>query len=130
MSTRKLLMASFLTLAAGAAMQVAQTASARELPASIRAFVAEQQTLIQLQGDAARKALMRQVRKDYEASRLAFIESQERAMRNQGGIAIAAIKMDLDLIRLEGVLARLMPRPDRRWHPEPPLVIIDRSYDR
>lgn len=130
MNERKLLMASFLMLATGAAMQVMQTASAGELPESIRAFVAEQQTQIKVQGESAREAIMRRIRKDYEVSRLAFIENQERAMRAQAGVAIAAIKTDLDLIRFEGALARLMLRPERRRHPEPPFATIEKSHDR
>lgn len=127
MSTKRLLIASMFALGAGAALQGGQ---ARELPDSIRAFALEQQQAIKAQGESVSDRIRREVWKEYESTRLAFIERQERAMRAQGSVAIAAIKSDLDLIRFEGALARLMPRPERRGHPEPPIVIIDGYYDR
>lgn len=117
MNTRNLLMASFLTLSMGAAMQIAQTASAGERPESIRAFVAEQQTQILAQGEAAREEIQRRVWEQYETARVAFVESQSRAIEAQGMRALASIKRDLRLIRLDGMLARTIPRPVRRANP-------------
>lgn len=128
MNTRRLLMASFLALGAGAAMQIAQTASAGERPESIEAFVAEQQQQIMAQGQMARERIRRQVWKEYEASRVAFIERQSRAIEAQGAVALASIKRDLDLIAFEGMLARLVPRPKSGNHP--PLLAAMKRLDR
>jgi len=127
MNTRQLFIVSFLALGVGAAMQAAQ---ARELPEGLRAFALEQQQIIMLQGEVARNEIQRDLWKDYERARVAFIDSQERAIKSQASVALADIKKDLTLIRFEGRLARLMPRPFSKWHPDPPLIILGRYYDR
>lgn len=125
MDTRRLLIATFLALGAGAAIQAAP---ARELPDSIEAFAAEQQQEIMSQGQIARERIRRELWRQIETSRLAFIERQERAIEAQGAIALAEIKRDLDLIRFEGVLARNLPRPESRS--DAPEIKVMKYYDR
>ncbi len=127
MSTRRLLIATFLTLAAGAAMQAAP---ARELPEGVREFAADQQQEILIQGRVAHEQIRREIRKDMESDRMAFVESQMRDIEAQGAVALAEIKQDLDLIRFEGVLARLVPRPVPRNEPNAAEMTIMNYYDR
>lgn len=127
MSVRRLMIAAFLTLGTGAAMQVAQ---ARDLPESVREFAAEQQQIIMLQGQIAREQIQREIGKELESERVAFIESQMRDIEAQGAIALAEIKQDLSLIRFEGVLARLPPRPVPRNQVNTPLMTEVKYYDR
>lgn len=110
MNARKLLMASFLTLGAGAAIQAAQ---AGELPDSIEQFAAKQQQIILLQGQVAREEIRRETGRKLESHRTAFIEGQMRDIESQGAVALAEIKRDLDLIQLDGALARFASRPGR-----------------
>lgn len=110
MNARKLLMASFLALGAGAAIQAAQ---ADELPKSIEQFAAKQQQIIMLQGQVAREEIRREIGRKLESHRTAFIESQMHDIESQGTVALAEIKRDLDLIQFEGVLARFIPRSGR-----------------
>lgn len=127
MSTRRLLIATFLTLGAGAAMQAAP---ARELPESVREFAVDQQQEILLQGRIAHEQIRRGIRKDVEYDRMAFVESQMRDIEAQGAVALAEIKQDLDLIRFEGVLARLVPRPVPRDQSNASETTIMKYYDR
>lgn len=127
MNIRRLMIATFLTLGAGAAVQVAQ---ARELPESIQEFAAEQQQIIVLQGQVAREQIQREIGKELQSDRVAFIESQMRDIEAQGAVALAEIKQDLDVIRFEGVLARLLPRPVPRNQANAPLMTEVKYYDR
>jgi hypothetical protein len=117
----------FLVLGAGAAMQAAQ---AGELPDSIQEFAAEQQQIILLQGQMAHEQIRREVRKDLESERVAFIESQMRDIEAQGAVALAEIQQDLDLIRLEAELARLPQRPVPRIQAKAPEMVNVKNYDR
>lgn len=127
MSTRRLMVTTFLALGVGAAMQAAQ---AGELPDSVQEFAAEQQQEILLQGQMAHEEIRREVRKDLESERVAFIESQMRDIEAQGAVALAEIQQDLDLIRLEADLARLPPRPIPRFQAKAPEMVKVKYYDR
>lgn len=127
MSTRRLMITTFLALGAGAAMQAAQ---AGELPDSIQEFTAEQQQTILLQGQMAHEQIRREVRKDLESDRVAFIESQMHDIEAQGAVALAEIQHELDLIRLDTDLARLPPRPIPRIKVKAPQIVTVKYYDR
>lgn len=101
----------FLALGAGAAMQAAQ---AGELPDGIQEFAVEEQQTILLQGRMAHERIRREVRKDLEPDRVAFIESQLRGIEAQGERALASIKEDLELRAPEGMAAGTRPRDRRR----------------
>lgn len=124
MCTKKLLIASILTLGAGAAIQASP---ARELPEDIQSFVLAQQEGIRVQGTIARERIQRQMDQAFKATRLAFIEDQMRAIKAQGVVAVADVKQELDLIQLNETLARRTPRPDRRVYPPEPIYL---QYDR
>lgn len=117
----------FLVLGAGAAMQAAQ---AGELPDSIQEFAAEQQQTILLQGQMAHEQIRREVRKDLESDRVAFIEDQMHDIEVQGAVALAEIQQDLDLIRLEADLAGLPLRPIPRFQAKAPKIVKVKYYDR
>lgn len=127
MSTRRLLITTFLALGAGAALQAAQ---AGELPDSIQEFAAERQQEILLQGQMAHEEIRREVRKDLESDRVAFIESQMRDIEAQGAVALAEIQQDLDLIRLDVDVARLPARPIPRIQAKVPEIVTVKYYDR
>lgn len=127
MSTRSLMITTFLALGAGAAMQAAQ---AGKLPDSVQEFAAEQQQTILLQGQMAHEQIRREVRTDLESDRVAFIESQMRDIEAQGAVALAEIQQDQALIRLDVNLARLPPRPIPRIEAKAPQIVTVKYYDR
>lgn len=88
-----------------------QAAQAGELPDSVEQFAAEQQQIIMLQGHVAREEIRREIGRKLESHRTAFIESQMRDIESQGAVALAEIKQDLDLIQVDGALARFAPHP-------------------
>lgn len=121
MNSRRLLIATLVALGIGAV-------EARELPEDIRSFAADQIAQARAQKDAVRERIRQQVWRDFESTRTAFIERQMRAIDNQGAVALADIRQDLQLIRLEGLIASVVPRPRSRV--EAPLEADAMQIDR
>lgn len=99
MNTNRTIITSIFFIGLAAAVQ---TTSARELPESIEAFAEAQQQQILIQGYEARRAISWKLKADFEAERVAYIQSQLRGIEQQGEFALASIRQDIRSAELVG----------------------------
>lgn len=97
MNTNRTIITSIFAVGLAAAVQ---TTNARELPESIQQFAEAQQQQILVQGYEARRAIAWTLKNDFEAERVAFIESQLRGIHEQGERALASIQNDFESSQL------------------------------